>query len=63
MKPQIIIHNFFKMSKRYLDYYNSQIGGGLPPTDYGAIYKIPRRIQKGRGIGSIFTGLFRFLKQ
>lgn len=45
---------------RYVKYYTVQSGQGL--ADIGAIYKSVPILQQGRGIGSIFTGLTRFLK-
>ena len=44
----------------YVKYYTIQSGHGL--GDIGAIYRAPLVIQKGRGIGSFFSGLGRFLK-
>lgn len=47
------------MSNPYTSYYLNQSGGGL----IGHIYKSPNtRIQRGRGLGSIFGGLMRFLR-
>lgn len=47
------------MVNAYTTYYLNQSGGGL----IGNIYKSPYLgIQRGRGLGSIFGGLLRFLK-
>lgn len=44
----------------YVKYYTIQSGGGI--TDIGAIYKTPLVIQRGRGIGDVFSGLGRYLR-
>lgn len=44
----------------YVKYYTIQSGHGL--GDIGPIYRGPSVLQKGRGIGSFFSGLGRFLK-
>jgi len=43
---------------RYTRYYVNQSGGG----EIGPVYTASFRMQKGNGIGSLFRGLFRFLK-
>jgi hypothetical protein len=42
----------------YTRYYMNQAGGG----DIGSAYRASFRIQRGRGIGSFFRGLFRLVK-
>lgn len=44
----------------YVKYYTNQSGGGI--ADIGAIYKTPLVIQRGRGIGDVFSGLGRYLR-
>jgi hypothetical protein len=44
----------------YVNYYTVQSGHGL--SDIGAVYRGSYAIQDGRGIGSIFSGLARFIK-
>lgn len=44
----------------YAQYYVNQAGGGL--GDVGDIYHGPVIYQRGRGIGSFFTGLIKHLK-
>lgn len=44
----------------YAKYYENQAGYGL--GDIGAIYRSPHVIQSGRGIGSFFGGLGKYLK-
>lgn len=46
------------MDNRYLNYYKAQVGGGV--ADFGPIFHA--RSQRGRGLGSIFSGLLRYLK-
>jgi hypothetical protein len=43
----------------YTRYYMNQSGGG---DDIGSVYRASFRTQRGRGIGSFFKGLFRFVK-
>lgn len=50
------------MNSRYLKYYNNQIGGGGGEVDFGSLFRVTPRIQRGRGIGNLFSGLFRYLK-
>jgi hypothetical protein len=42
----------------YTRYYMNQAGGG----DIGSVYRASVRTQRGRGIGSFFRGLFKFVK-
>lgn len=44
----------------YTKYYTQQAGSGL--TDIGVLYKSPRYIQKGRGIGDFFGSVYRGLQ-
>lgn len=48
------------MDTYYTRYYSRQYGGSL--SDIGPIYKSPVFYQKGSGVGSFFTGLFKYLK-
>lgn len=48
------------MDKVYVDYYLSQIGGGM--NDIGPLYVSPRYYQQGRGVGSFLGGIFKYLK-
>jgi hypothetical protein len=43
---------------RYTRYYVNQSGGG----EMGRVYRASFRVQRGNGIGSLFRGLFRFVK-
>lgn len=43
-----------------MKYRPSQYGDGL--ADIGQVYRAPTRIQRGRGIGSVFAGLWKTLK-
>jgi hypothetical protein len=44
----------------YEHYYSTQKGEGL--ADIGAIYRGPPFVQHGHGVGSIFSGLIRYMK-
>jgi hypothetical protein len=44
----------------YFNYYTVQSGAGL--TDIGPLYYHQRMIQHGRGIGSFFAALYKYLK-
>lgn len=44
----------------YIQYYQKQTGGGI--SDIGELYHAPIFLQRGRGIGSFFTGLMKNLK-
>lgn len=48
------------MADHYTNYYLLQSGGGL--TNIGAVYQQSQFIQHGRGLGSFFGGLVRYLK-
>lgn len=48
------------MENAYIDYYTIQIGSGL--ADIGPLYHNLRFVQQGRGFGSFFEALFRYLK-
>lgn len=48
------------MDKVYINYYLSQVGGGL--NDIGPIYGSPRIYQQGRGVGSFLGGIFKYLR-
>jgi len=43
---------------RYTRYYVNQSGGG----EIGPVYSASYRMQRGKGIGSFFRGIFRFVK-
>lgn len=45
---------------KYMHYYQKQIGGGI--NDIGELYQAPLFLQRGRGIGSFFSGLIKNLK-
>lgn len=47
------------MDREYTKYYLLQAGGGM--SDIGHLYIQPHILQSGSGIGSIFSGLFKFL--
>lgn len=49
-----------EMNSHYIRYYLKQSGGSL--SDIGEIYKSPLIYQRGSGIGSFFSALFRRLK-
>lgn len=48
------------MERQYIKYYLEQTGGNY--EDIGAIYRSKSKIQCGRGIGSFFGGLYRYLR-
>lgn len=48
------------MDKQYTNYYHNQSGRNV--HNLGDIYRSPRIVQHGRGIGSLFTSLFSHLK-
>lgn len=48
------------MESYYTQYYLRQKGGGL--SDIGPLYKSPVFYQRGSGIGSFFSGLFKHIK-
>lgn len=48
------------MNKSYIQYYNSQVGGAL--SDIGPTFYIPLIQQRGSGIGSFFSNLFKYLR-
>lgn len=48
------------MDSYYTQYYLRQKGAGL--SDIGPLYKTPVFYQRGSGIGSFFSGLFKHLK-
>lgn len=54
------------MDEYYTRYYTHQIGGsiggGIYSDDQFQQLKIPRVYQRGRGVGSIFSSLWRFLQ-
>lgn len=43
-----------------MQYYLNQSGSGI--SHIGSLYISPRIVQQGRGIGSFFAGLYRYLK-
>lgn len=45
----------------HYDDYFSQKGGALSDSHFGPIYQARHHLQRGRGFGSIFTNLIRFL--
>lgn len=50
------------MEEYYTSYYNHQIGGGVSSNDQFLQLQIPRVYQRGRGVGAIFSNLWRFLQ-
>lgn len=49
------------MDNYYTRYYNHQIGGGGSDEQFLQL-KIPRVYQRGRGLGGIFSSLWRFMQ-
>lgn len=49
------------MEDYYINYYKNQIGGGHGDDQFLQL-KIPRVYQRGRGVGGIFSSLWRFLQ-
>lgn len=49
------------MEEYYTRYYNHQIGGGSGENQFLQLH-IPRVYQRGRGVGAIFSRLWRFLQ-
>ena len=43
-------------------YYNNQSGCGVEEDDQFLQLKIPRVYQRGRGVGSIFSNIWKFLQ-
>jgi hypothetical protein len=43
---------------QYTGYYVNRSGGG----DIGRVYRASFRMQRGNGIGTFFSGFFRFVK-
>lgn len=48
------------MNSHYTRYYLVQSGGNL--ADIGEVYRSPLIYQRGKGIGSLFSGLLRYLQ-
>lgn len=48
------------MNSHYAQYYLRQVGAGL--GDIGTLYHAPLIPQRGRGIGSFFSGAFNYLR-
>jgi len=51
-----------KEVKFYLKHYTNQNGSGLELDNIGTLLKTPRIYQRGRGIGGIFSTIFRYIK-
>jgi hypothetical protein len=51
-----------KELKLYLKHYSNQHGSGLELDNIGLLLKSPKIYQRGRGIGGIFTTIFRYIK-
>lgn len=49
------------MDAYYTNYYEQQTGGGTGGDEFLQL-KIPRVYQRGRGVGAIFSSLWRFLQ-
>jgi hypothetical protein len=47
---------------RYTRYYVNQSGSGSGSGEIGPVYRASFRVQRGNGKGSLFRGLFRFVK-
>ena len=45
-----------------MKYYVRQAGGGSGDNGVGPIYTVPPFVQRGRGIGSFLSGLFRAVR-
>ena len=61
----MINHNtylFFTMEQYYIRYYTNQTGRGNEDNDQFLQLKIPRVYQRGRGVGSIFSSIWKFLQ-
>lgn len=51
------------MDQKYLEYYNAQSGRGLQfNEDFGSLINTPKLLQRGRGLGGVFSSLFRYIK-
>jgi hypothetical protein len=48
------------MERRYVKYYLQQTGGGY--SEIGSFYNAPISYQRGRGLGNLFGGLFKYLQ-
>lgn len=51
-----------KEVKLYLKHYSNQHGSGLEVDNIGLLLKTPRIYQRGRGIGGVFSTIFRYIK-
>jgi hypothetical protein len=51
-----------KEVKFYLKHYTNQNGSGFELDNIGTLLKTPRIYQRGRGIGGIFSTIFRYIK-
>ncbi|HBK82591.1 MAG TPA: hypothetical protein DDZ41_03195 [Flavobacterium sp.] len=50
------------MEQYYIRYYTNQTGCGNDENDQFLQIKIPRVYQRGRGVGSIFSSIWKFLQ-
>lgn len=50
------------MSDAYVKYYLIQAGEGSNEDVFGPLLRFSSKYQRGRGLGGIFSGLFRYLK-
>ena len=52
------------MDHKYLNYYKTQSGHGLllNEPDFGGLIRSPKLLQRGRGLGGVFSSVFRYLK-
>lgn len=48
------------MQREYIKYYSNQAGGNI--NEIGPLLQSHQTLQRGRGLGSLFASLFRFLK-
>lgn len=51
---------YSNMHREYIKYYQSQAGGNI--NEIGPLLQLYPSIQRGRGLGNLFAGLFRYLK-
>lgn len=50
------------MSEAYVKYYLLQSGAGANEETFGPLIRFSPKYQRGRGLGGVFSKLFRFLK-
>lgn len=50
------------MSEAYVKYYLIQSGAGSNEESFGPVVRFSPKYQRGRGLGGVFSSLFRFLR-